>query len=94
MAFALVAFDRVGHTQKRLDLRPDHLKFLDSLGENLLFAGPFQADNGDMVGSIVVIESESYDAARATFARDPYAMGGLFESVTVKPFKIARHNLK
>lgn len=94
MPFALVAFDRVGQTQKRLDLRPDHLKFLDSLGDRLLLAGPFLAENGDMVGSIVIIEAESYEAARAEFARDPYAVGGLFESVTVKPYKIARHNLK
>ena len=89
MLFALVAHDRPNHVARRLELRPAHLKFLDELGDSLKLAGPFLAENGDMVGSIVVIEAETLEAAREAFARDPYSAGGLFDSVTIKPWKLA-----
>ena len=67
MLFALVALDRPNAVEDRLRVRPDHLKFLDSLGDSLLLAGPFLNDKGESVGSIVIIESESLDTARAAF---------------------------
>lgn len=88
MLFALVAHDRPNSVSRRMELRPDHLKYLESLGDTLVLAGPFLADNGDMVGSIVIIEAETLDAARAIFARDPFAVGNLFDSITIKPWKL------
>lgn len=92
MPFALVAYDRPGNVARRMELRPDHLKHLDSLGDQLLLAGPFLDEKGDMVGSIVVIDAESLEAARETFARDPFMLGNLFDSVTIKPWKIGVNN--
>ncbi|MBN9345191.1 MAG: YciI family protein [Devosia sp.] len=88
MLFALVAHDRPNSVARRLELRPDHLKHLDGLGDTLVLAGPFLADNGDMVGSIVVIEAETLEAAREIFGRDPFMTGNLFDSVTIKPWKL------
>ena len=88
MQFALVAYDRPNAVARRMELRPDHLKHLDALGDTLVLAGPFLADNGDMVGSIVVIEAETLDAARTTFGRDPFMAGNLFDSVTIKPWRL------
>ena len=87
MMFALVAFDQPNSVARRMELRPEHLKFLDTL--KLVFAGPFLNDRGEGVGSIVVIEAESLDEARAEFGRDPYAKAGLFDSVTIKPWRLA-----
>ncbi len=88
MQFALVAHDRPNSVARRMELRPEHLKHLESLGDTLLLAGPFLADNGDMVGSIVVIEAASLDEARQIFARDPFMAGDLFDSITIKPWKL------
>ena len=88
MLFALVAHDRPNAVARRLELRPDHLKHLDALGDTLVLAGPFLAENGDMVGSIVVIEAETLDSAREIFARDPFMVGNLFDSVTIKPWRL------
>jgi uncharacterized protein YciI len=74
MLFALVAYDRPNSVARRMEIRPDHLKFLDSLGDQLVLAGPFLADNGD--------------AARAAFGRDPFVQGNLFDSVTIKPWRL------
>jgi uncharacterized protein YciI len=87
--FALVAQDRPGHVALRMEARPAHLKYLEEdLGDSLVLAGPFTNDNGEGVGSIVVIEAPSLDEARAMFARDPYAQRGLFDSITIKPWKL------
>ena len=87
MLFALVALDRPNAVEDRMRVRADHLKFLDGLGDSLKLAGPFLNDKGEGVGSIVIIESESLAAARATFGRDPYVDAGLFDSVMIKPWK-------
>lgn len=94
MLFALVAYDRPNSVARRMELRPDHLEYLKSLGDTLVLAGPFLADNGDMVGSIVVIEAETLEAARAIFARDPFSVGNLFDSITIKPWKLGINNTK
>ena len=94
MLFALVALDRPNAVEDRTRVRPDHLKFLDSLGENLLLAGPFLNDQGEGVGSIVIIEAETLAAARATFARDPYAVAGLFDSIMIKPWKTVINKMR
>ena len=94
MLFALVAHDRPNAVARRMELRPEHLKHLDALGETLVLAGPFLADNGDMVGSIVVIEAETLDAAREIFARDPFMVGNLFDSVTIKPWRLGVNKTK
>ena len=94
MLFALVAHDRPNSVARRLELRPDHLKHLDALGDTLVLAGPFLAENGDMVGSIVVIEAETLDSAREIFARDPFMAGNLFDSVTIKPWRLGVNKTK
>jgi uncharacterized protein YciI len=92
MLFTLIAYDQPNSVARRAELRPDHLKYLDSL--DVSFAGPFLNDKGESVGSIVVIEAADLAAARAEFARDPYAIGGLFDSVTIKPWKFVVNNSK
>ena len=41
-----------------------------------------------MIGSIVVIEAETLDSAREIFSRDPFMAGNLFDSVTIKPWRL------
>jgi len=94
MLFALVALDRPNAVEDRMRVRADHLKFLDNLGDSLLLAGPFLNDRGEGVGSIVIIESENLDTARATFNRDPYVSAGLFDSVMIKPWKTVINKMR
>ena len=94
MMFALVAHDRPNSVARRMELRPDHLKHLEALGDTLVLAGPFLAENGDMVGSIVVIEAETLEAARQILARDPFMVGNLFDSVTIKPWRLGVNKTK
>jgi uncharacterized protein len=87
MLFALICTDKVDGLPIRKANRPDHLAYLESLGETLIFAGPFtEADGQTMNGSLIVIEAPSLEAARAIAAGDPFAKAGLFASVDIRPW--------
>lgn len=88
MLFALFALDKPGHLQVRLDTRPDHVAYLNDLSQKgiLRFAGPLLDADGKPNGSLVSIEADSLDAAKAILAEDPYAKADLFASTDVRPW--------
>jgi hypothetical protein len=87
MLYALICTDKSGSLAIRTANRPSHLAYLESLGETLVFAGPFTAEDGEaMNGSLIVIEASSLDAARKIAAGDPFAKAGLFASVDIRPW--------
>lgn len=88
MLFAFVGYDKPNGLAHRMEVRPDHLAHLDSLGDTLVMAGPFLDANGDMNGSFMVIEAESQAAAEAIYARDPFVARGVFGSYEIRPWKI------
>jgi hypothetical protein len=94
MQFALVAMDQPNAVKRRLEIRPEHLKHLDSLGEKLVLAGPFLNEAGEGVGSIVVVEAANLDEARAMLNRDPFVVHGLFDTVIIKPWKLSINKTK
>ena len=69
-------------------IRPEHLKHLDALGEQLILAGPFLNDKEEGVGSIVIIEADTLEEAREMFNRDPFVRENLFDQVTIKPWRL------
>lgn len=86
MRAALVCKDKPGSLQIRLDTRAAHLAHIQYSGI-VEMAGPFLNEAGEMCGSLVVLDVETLDQARDWAARDPYALAGLFESVTITEWK-------
>ena len=88
MYFAFICTDKPDGLPIRKANRPEHLAYLQGLGDTLKFAGPFTAEDGEtMTGSLIVVEADSLDAARAIADADPFAKAALFASVEVKPWK-------
>ncbi|MDH3899814.1 MAG: YciI family protein [Gammaproteobacteria bacterium] len=95
MLYAIISQDKPGSLGDRLRIRPDHLARLETLRDDgkLVLAGPHPAidsdDPGDagFTGSLIVAEFESLEAAQAWADADPYIAAGVYEKVTVKPFK-------
>jgi uncharacterized protein len=89
MLFAMIAKDRPGTIDQRLAVRPVHLQHLDSLGQQLRLAGALLNAEGAPEGSLVVIEAETLEAATAIFNADPFVSEGIFDSVEIKPWRLA-----
>jgi len=95
MLYAIISEDIANSLEKRLSVRPAHVDRLNELkGEGrLILAGPHPAiDNEDpgpagFTGSLIVAEFESLQAAQQWADTDPYVEAGVYERVTVKPFK-------
>ncbi len=87
MLYALICTDKPDSLAARKENRPEHLAYLKSLGETLVFAGPFTEPEGQtMNGSLIVIEAPSLEDARRIAAGDPFAKAGIFASVDIRPW--------
>jgi uncharacterized protein len=87
MLYALICTDKPNSLALRMANRPEHLAYLQSLGETLVFAGPFTEPDGvTMNGSLVVVETATREAARKIAAADPFAKAGVFASVEIRPW--------
>ena len=86
MLYALICTDKPDSLAIRKANRPDHLAYLESLGDTLVFAGPFtEADGETMNGSLSW--SRRLARGRAQIAAgDPFAKAGLFASVEIRPW--------
>lgn len=93
MLFAMIAKDRANVLDKRLATRPVHMQHLDSLGQQLKLGGALLDANGNPEGSLVVIEAETLEDATAIFNADPFVSEGIFESVEIKPWRLAYDHL-
>ncbi|TCR89992.1 YciI-like protein [Rhizobium sp. BK376] len=94
MLFAFVCKDKPGHLQVRMDTRPAHVEHLNKLNAEgtLKMAGPFLDAEGKPNGSLVIVNADSIEAAKALADADPYTKAGLFESVEIKPFNWVFNN--
>lgn len=91
--FSIICLDRPNALEARMGARADHLAFVDTFGSQVKIAGPFLSDDGQMIGSLLVMEFETKAEADAFVAGDPYGKAGVFESVTVYPFRVTRGGL-
>lgn len=95
MLYAIISEDIANSLELRQGARPDHLARLQALKDTgrLVLAGPhptIDTENpGDagFSGSLVVAEFSSLQEAEIWAAADPYVVAGVYEKVTIKPFK-------
>lgn len=95
MYYAIISEDVPDSLPLRQQARPAHVARLKALRDEgrLLIAGPHPAiDSEDpgqagFSGSLVVAEFPSLEDAKAWANADPYLEAGVYEKVTVKPFK-------
>ncbi len=85
MLFAVICHDKPGHLETRQANRAAHLAYIEHTGI-VKMAGPM-LEAGQMCGSLIILETDSLDAAQAWVADDPYGAAGLFDGVTVTEWK-------
>ena len=95
MWYAIISEDVDNSLGFRQQARSAHLKRVQDLitDGRLLIAGPHPAIDSDdpgnagFTGSLIVAEFSSLEDAQAWADEDPYVAAGVYQKVTVKPFK-------
>ena len=95
MLYMIIGEDIENSLSARASARPAHLSRLESLQNQgrLVIAGPNphidSIDPGEagFSGSLIVAEFDSLEAAQSWADQDPYSEAGVYQNVTVKPFK-------
>ncbi|PYF81795.1 MULTISPECIES: YciI family protein [Marinomonas] len=95
MLYSIIGEDVANSLSARQQARPAHLARLEALQNEgrLVLAGPnpsIDSENpGDagFSGSVVIAEFASLEEAKAWADADPYVAAGVYQNVTVKPFK-------
>jgi len=83
MRVALITCDNPASLQIRLDNRDAHLAYIAETGV-VEMAGPFLDLNGQMCGSMIIMNVDSIAAAQAWADNDPYQKAGLFKDVRIE----------
>ena len=95
MLYAIISEDVPNSLEKRLSVRPAHLKRLQELQDQgrLVLAGPHPAvdtenpSEAGFTGSLIVAEFTDLKSAQQWTLADPYIEAGVYARVLVKPFK-------
>ncbi len=95
MLYAIISEDIDQSLEKRKSARPEHLARIQILRDQgkLVIAGPHPAiDNDDpgpagFTGSLIIAEFDNLEDAKAWADADPFVAAGVYQKVSVKPFK-------
>ena len=95
MYYLIYSEDVENSLEKRMSVRPQHLERLSQLQDEgrLLVAGPCPAidseNPGDagFTGSLIIAKFNSLADAQNWADQDPYITAGVYQKVTVKPYK-------
>jgi len=83
MRVALICKDKPDHQETRKSNREAHVAYLRKSGV-VEMAGPFLDADGEMCGSLIILNVGSMADAERFTANDPYANAGLFETVDLQ----------
>ena len=88
MLFIATCVDRPHSQDKREQNRPAHLAYLNRLGARVKIGDAVLVpDHQTPLGSVIIFEGDSEDDLLGLVAKDPFSIAGLFESVSVKPWR-------
>lgn len=88
MIFAVICRDKPDQKAVRAQHREAHLAHLDAHAAHIVEAGPLLAEDGShSVGSLLIVDFADRAVAEAFMAADPFHHAGIFEDVTIRPYK-------
>lgn len=77
--------------QRRSNVRNSHLAGAAALkaNGNFVLGGAILNQDGQMEGSVLILQFETDAAFDAWYANEPYIASGVWQQIEVKPFKVA-----
>jgi uncharacterized protein YciI len=86
--FVLMCVDHPGALDRRMATREAHLAYAREHISMVKLAGPLLDDDGQMAGSMFILEAPDKAAVEAFSAADPYRLAGVFERVEIRSWKV------
>lgn len=76
---------------RRMAVRPAHLDYVRQLKEKgqFILGGALLNSDGQMIGSMLLLNMETEDQLTEYMKSDPYIVQGIWEKIDVKPFRQA-----
>jgi len=80
-----------GALERRMNVRPHHLDAAKEYKEkgNYIMGGAILNDEGKMIGSVMIFQFETEEELEAWKKGEPYITQKIWESVDIKPFRVA-----
>ena len=95
MRYLIIAWDSTDAEApaRRQRVRPRHLANAARLQHagHLLIGGALLDDDGGMIGTAAVADFDSREELDEWLRTDPYAVEGVWQDVTVLPYRVAEH---
>ena len=96
--YLVTAYDYTdeGAVDRRMAVRPHHLdaaKEIKAKG-NYILGGAILNDEGKMIGSTMILQFETEEELEAWKSAEPYITQKIWESVDIKPFRVAAEVVK
>jgi uncharacterized protein YciI len=89
MALFIISWmDKPGGLPVRMASREAHLAYVAANPGVVRLGGPFLSPEGEMAGSMLIVEAQSLATAQAFHDADPYKLAGLFETSQVRPWRV------
>jgi uncharacterized protein YciI len=90
MPFIIETWDKPGHASLRIQERDVHLAYLEANKTLLLACGAkLQDDGSNAGGGLYVVNLDTREEVERFIAKDPFALAGLFERVTITRWRKA-----
>jgi len=87
MYFAILCFDKAGVGELREKTRAAHLDYLRQHKAVMHLGGPFEGDEGGIVGTLFIINVPDRRAALDFTEAEPFHKAGVFEAVLVRRWR-------
>ena len=85
--FVLHCLDKPDSLALRMAHREAHLAYVSGRTDVMKLGGPMLDDDGNMAGSLLVLDVPDKAAAEAFSAADPYTKAGLWQRVVITAFR-------
>ncbi|GAB2591455.1 YciI family protein [Spirosoma areae] len=93
MHYVIHAYDRTDPDalNRRMAVRPAHFNYVRELKEKgqFVLGGALLNPDGNMIGSMLMLNMETEDQLQDYLQTDPYIVQGIWEKIDVKPFRQA-----
>jgi uncharacterized protein YciI len=95
MPYVIETWDKPDSLDLRMEVRPEHIVFLECNTAKLLGAGAKLSDDGEtMLGTIYIVDVETRAEAEAFVAQDPFTQNGLPGKIQITRWRKAFFNFE